>query len=115
MVARIEWRTKGRGDDALIYVGEFGEDSNTVLRTWNADPDVLTDFLNDMTNLDTATVSGLEVDADQRDPEQWGKLVLTRLATGEVVHVDPEPYWDGIYYWFRSRGVDPHRWRGQPR
>ena len=34
MVARIEWRTKGKGDDALLYVGEFGEDSNTVLRTW---------------------------------------------------------------------------------
>ena len=67
-----------------------------------------------MTGLDT-TVKGLEVDADQRDPEQWGKLVLTRLPTGEVVHVDPEPYWDGIYYWFRSRGVDPHKWRGQRR
>ena len=114
MTARIEWRTRGRGDDALIYIGEFGEDSNTVLRTWDADADVLTDFLNDMSTLDTAVV-GLEVDADQRDPEQWGKLILTRLPTGEVVHVDPEPYWDGIYYWFRSRGVDPHKWRGQHR
>ena len=114
MTARIEWRTRGRGDDALIYIGEFGEDSNTVLRTWDADADILTDFLNDMSNLDTAVV-GLEVDADQRDPEQWGKLILTRLPTGEVVHVDPEPYWDGIYYWFRSRGVDPHKWRGQHR
>ena len=114
MTARIEWRTKGRGDDALIYVGEFGEDDNTVLRTWDADSDVLTDFLNDMTGIDTA-VTGLEVDADRRDPEQWGKLVLTRLPTGEVTHVDPEPYWDGIYYWFRSRGVDPHKWRGLQR
>ena len=114
MAARIEWRTKGGGDDALLFVGEFGEDSNTVLRTWSADPDVLADFLNDMEALDTQ-VARLEVDADQRDPEQWGKLVLVRLPTGEVTHVDPEPYWDGIYYWFRSRGVDPHKWRGTAR
>ena len=114
MAARIEWRTRGRGNDALIYVGEFGEDDNTVLRTWDADSAVLADFLNDMEGLDTA-VAGLEVDADRRDPEQWGKLVLVRLPTGEVTHVDPEPYWDGIYYWFRSRGVDPHKWRGRGR
>ena len=114
MVARIEWRTKGKGDDALLYVGEFGEDSNTVLRTWDADSDRLTDFLNDMETLDTVVVR-LEVDADQRDPEQWGKLVLSRGRGGEVLHVDPEPYWDGIYYWFRSRGIDPHRWRGKAR
>ena len=114
MVARIEWRTKGKGDDALLYVGEFGEDSNTVLRTWGADSALLTDFLNDMETLDTVVVR-LEVDADQRDPEQWGKLVLARGRGGEVLHVDPEPYWDGIYYWFRSRGIDPHRWRGKAR
>ena len=114
MAARIEWRSRGGGNDALLYVGEFGEDDNTVLRQWDADPDVLTDFLNDMSGLDT-TITGLEVDPEQRDPEQWGKLVLARLPSGEVLHVDPEPYWDGIYYWFRSRGVDPHKWRGQPR
>ncbi len=114
MAARIEWRTRGQGDDALLYVGEFGEDSNTVLRIWDADSALLTDFLNDMTGLDTK-VAGLEVDADQRDPEHWGRLVLSRAPSGEVLDVNPEPYWDGIYYWFRSRGVDPHKWRGQPR
>ncbi len=114
MAARIEWRTKGKGDDALLYVGEFGEDDNTVLRTWDADSVLLTDFLNDMVDLDMKVV-GLEVDADQRDPEQWGSLVLSRAASGEVLDVNPEPYWDGIYYWFRSRGIDPHKWRGQRR
>ena len=114
MAARIEWRTKGKGDDALLFVGEFGEDDNTVLRTWDADSALLTDFLNDMADLDTQ-VAGLEVDADQRNPEQWGRLVLSRTPSGEVLDVNPEPYWDGIYYWFRSRGVDPHKWRGQPR
>ncbi len=114
MAARIEWRTKGKGADALLFVGEFGEDDNTVLRTWDADVALLTDFLNDMAGLDTK-VAGLEVDADQRDPEQWGRLVLSRAPSGEVLDVNPEPYWDGIYYWFRSRGADPHKWRGQPR
>lgn len=112
MAARIEWRSRGSGSDALLYVGEFGEDSNTVLRTWNADAVLLTDFLNDMASLDTS-VSGLEVDADQRDPEQWGKLVLARAPGGEILTIDPEPYWDGIYYWFRSHGADPHPWRGR--
>ena len=114
MPPRIEWRTKGKGDDALLYVGEFGEDSNTVLRTWRADANRITDFLNDMTGMDTQ-VTGLEVAPDQRDPEQWGSLVLSRAPSGEVLDVNPEPYWDGIYYWFRSHGVDPHQWRGQHR
>ena len=83
MAARIEWRTKGKGDDALLFVGEFGEDDNTVLRTWDADAALLTDFLNDMAGLDTK-VAGLEVDAGQRDPEQWGRLVLSRAPSVEV-------------------------------
>ena len=114
MAARIEWRTKGGGDDALLFVGEFGEDSNTVLRTWSADSALLKDFLNEMTELST-DVASLEVDPSQRDPEQWGRLVLSRTPSGEVLDVNPEPYWDGIYYWFRSRGVDPHQWRGAAR
>ena len=32
---------------------------------------------------------------------------------GDVLDIDPENYWDGIYYWFRSRGLDPHPWRRQ--
>ena len=114
MVARIEWRSRGSGSDALLYVGEFGEDDNTVLKTWSADAALLTDFLNDMAGLDTS-VTRLEVDPDQRDPEQWGTLVLARAPGGEVLAIDPEPYWDGIYHWFRSRGADPHPWRGPAR
>ena len=112
MTARIEWRTRGAGDHALLFVGEFGEDSNTVLQTWGADPALLADFLNDMAALDTAT-GLLEVDVSQREPQQWGKLVLARSQSGDVLTIDPERYWDGIYYWFRSRGTDPHPWRGR--
>ncbi len=111
MTGRIEWRTKGKGEDALLFVGEYGEDSNTVLKKWDASPSVLTDFLNDMEQLDTA-VNGLEVDVDKRQPERWGKLVLSRASQGgDVLAIDPETYWDEIYYWFRAHGRDPHPWR----
>ena len=112
MTARIEWRTRGKGDDTLLFVGEFGEDSNTVLRKWEGTPALIADFLNDMADLDT-TVVGLEVDVRERKPEQWGKLVLIRSQSGDILAIDPELYWDGVYYWFRSRGVDPHPWRPQ--
>ena len=114
MTARIEWRTKGGGDDALLLVGEFGEVGNTALKTWPADLARLTDFLNDMAELDAA-FAGLETDVNQRDPQQWGKLVLARAPeSGEILEIDPELYWDGIYKWFRSQGTDPHRMRGTP-
>ena len=112
MTARIEWRTRGKGNDALLFVGEFGEDPNTVLRMWGADSVLLADFLNDMERLDTA-VFDLEVDVTQREPQLWGKLVLARSQNGDVLTINPELYWDGIYYWFRSQGTDPHLWRGR--
>ena len=46
MTARIEWRTKSAGDDALLVVGDYGEVSDTVLKTWDADATRLADFLN---------------------------------------------------------------------
>ena len=111
MTARIEWRTKGRGDDALVFVEEYGE----VMKAWSADPALLADFLNAMESWATPVVR-LETELHQRDPETWGKLVLSREQPGGVVlDIDPESYWDGIYYWFRSRGTDPHPWRGRQR
>ena len=110
MTARIEWRTKGKGKDALLYVGEFGEDANTVLKAWEATPDVLEDFLNEMAKLDT-NVTELETDVDERNPDDWGKLVMTRARDGgDVLDIDPELYWDAVYYWFRAHGRDPHLW-----
>ena len=111
MTARIEWRTKGKGDDALLFINEYGEAGDTVMKKWDADGKRLADFLNDMEQLDTHNV-GLETDVNQRDPRRWGKLVLSRAQPGgDVLAIDPETYWDEIYYWFRSRGVDPHPWR----
>jgi hypothetical protein len=113
MSTRIEWRTRGKGEDALLLVGEYGEAPDTVMKTWAADPAVLTDFLNDMSSLDSPSPR-LETDVNERDPQHWGKLVLSRAQRGgDVLDIDPEIYWDGIYYWFRSRGLDPHPWRGR--
>jgi hypothetical protein len=113
VTTRIEWRTRGKGQDALLLVGEYGEASDTVMKTWAADAPLLTDFLNDMVGLESVAVR-LETAVDERDPRQWGKLVLARAQRGgDVLDIDPEVYWDGIYYWFRSRGVDPHPWRGR--
>jgi len=111
MTARLEWRTKGQGDDALLFIREYGEAGDTVMKTWDANQGRLTDFLNDMDDLETDFV-GLETDVDHRDPLQFGQLVLSRAPGGDILDIDPECYWDGIYYWFRSRSVDPHRWRG---
>jgi hypothetical protein len=111
MTARIEWRTKGKGDDALLLVTEYGEAPDTVMKTWPADSRLLADFLNSMAELDAAAPR-LETDVDKRDPEDWGKLILSRAQRdGDVLEIDPEIYWDGIYYWFRSRGLDPHPWK----
>ena len=55
---------------------------------------------------------GHSFDDDKRRPEAWGHLVIARANGGEVLTMDPERYWDGIYAWFRSRGVDydtPHQ------
>lgn len=110
---RVEWRTKGKGDDVLLLVGDYGEAPNTVMKTWSADAELLTDFLNDMSEWRSASTR-LETRIDERDPQQWGRLILSRAQRGgDVLDIDPEPYWDGIYYWFRSRGLDPHPWRGR--
>jgi hypothetical protein len=107
MTARIEWRTKSKGDDALLFVGDYGEVSDTVLKIWEGDAPHIADFLNDMEGLDTE-FTGLETNIDQRDLQQWGELILRRSPEGDVLYINPELYWDGIYYWFRAHGTDPH-------
>ena len=104
MPQRIEWRTKGETDDAILLLAD---DQKTVLQATEADPGLLRDFLNDMAGLDTRLEAKTVKDL-QRDPEVWGELVMARANTGEVLDMDPERFWDGIYLWFRSRGLDPH-------
>ena len=109
MGLRIEWRSRAEGDDALLAVEE---DSNTVLEAWDADPASLTDFLNDMAALD-AHKDRERADVSERNPDLWGALVIARSESGDVLSIDPQLYWEGVAYWFRSRGADPHPWRGR--
>jgi hypothetical protein len=104
MAVRVEWRTRGERDDTLLVVDV---DDNMVRQAVEAAPPVLRDFLNDMVGLDTWQEGPL-VAEDQRSPAVWGALVIARAKTGEVLTMDPERFWEGIYLWFRSQGVDPH-------
>jgi hypothetical protein len=107
MEVRIEWRSKAEGDDALLAVEEENE---TVLEAWPADHELLRDFLNDMVGLKPHARNGGDV--ARRFPDEWGDLVIARSESGDVLTIDPQLYWEGVAYWFRSRGDDPHPWRG---
>src|SRR5215510_2200035 len=104
---RFEWRYGGEHNDALLPVDA---DRDTVLEAWEADAALLADFLNEMTGLEAHKDRG-KLDISQRDPQQWGGLVIARSESGDVMRIDPELYWDRVNYWFRSRGEDPHPWR----
>jgi hypothetical protein len=70
MALRIEWRTRGEFDDAIFVVGE---DGHTVRQALTADPDVLTDLLNNMVALD-AWGGGQPVD---EDPSFFGTAFMS--------------------------------------
>jgi hypothetical protein len=95
-----EWRTN-RGADTVLIVDE----SNHVREAVPADPDVLSTFLTNPGDL-AGWRGDRTIDEHQRNPSAWGELVIARGPSGEVLTMDPELYWDGIYTWFRSRGVD---------
>jgi hypothetical protein len=112
MALRMEWRRRTEGDETILAV-ETG--SNAVVKTWPANTELLMDFLNDMVGLDpTAPNANAEgkstngVDHTQHPPQEWGDVVMSRAEDGDVLWVDPQLYWEGIAYWFRSRGLDPH-------
>lgn len=104
MALRVEWRTRGEVDDTILVLDE---DHSTVLRAVEPDAALLRDYLNDIAELDTGRERPAVTNA-QRDPEEWGDLVMARATTGEVLDMNPELFWGGIYRWFRSRGVDPN-------
>ena len=106
MAPHVEWRTKGEMDDAILLV----DDDNTVRQAQQADPEVLRAFLTDLVGLDAGR-ERQAVEGDQRNPEAWGELIMARATTQEVIRMDPELFWEGMYLWFRSRGIDPHAMR----
>jgi hypothetical protein len=100
MTLSAEWRTNGEFDAVLIV-----EDNRTVREAMLATPDVLHRLLTDTGDLNGWSGGGT-VEGDKRAPSAWGDLVIARAHTGEVLTMDPERFWNGIYQWFRSRGVD---------
>ena len=103
MRMRIEWRYRNP-ENALLTVDEEG---NTALEVWELDRALLSDFLNQMTTLGTCSRQSI-VDDSQRDPQEWGGLVIARSDSGDVLRTDPELYWDRVAHWFRSEGGDPN-------
>ena len=101
MALSAEWRADGEVETVLIV----DDEDNTVRRALAAGPRVLSNFLTDMGDLSTWQ-DGQPVDGDKNSPAAWGDLIISRASTGEVITMDPERFWDGIYFWFRSRGVD---------
>ncbi|MFN0070182.1 MAG: hypothetical protein ACKVVP_01670 [Chloroflexota bacterium] len=96
-----EWRTGERGDAVLIVNNERHE----VREAFVATPGILSRLLTTPGDFD-AWRSDLKVPDDRRNPASWGSLVLARANTGEVITMDPARFWEGVYEWFRSRGVD---------
>lgn len=101
MELSAEWRADGKIETVLVIDGT----DNTVQKAISANPSILSQFLTDMGDLRTWE-NGQEIGGDKLSPESWGRLVISRSETGEVIDMDPEKFWDGIYVWFRSRGVD---------
>lgn len=103
---RFEWRIGGDNTDALLTVDDS---DNTVVQVRGVTTGLLEDFLNEMDGLKEAPVSGPEA-IDPKDPKEWGLLVIARSDDGDILHIDPELYWNRVADWFRSRGSDPHPW-----
>jgi hypothetical protein len=100
MTLTAEWRTNGEFDSVLII-----ENDSTVREALRANADVLHRLLTDFGDLNSWR-GDVRVEGDKGMPSAWGKLVIARAQTGEVLTMDPEAFWKGIHVWFRSRGVD---------
>jgi hypothetical protein len=100
MAISAEWRTTGLFDSILLV-----DSDNQVREAMEADADRLSTFLTDMRGLESWHGSRT-VSEEKLDPETWGHLVIARAQTGEIITMDPERFWNGVYAWFRSRGVD---------
>ena len=101
MALSAEWRNDGEIETIIIV----DDEDNTVRQALEADSALLSNLLTDMGDLSDWR-GGQAIEGDKRSPEAWGDLVIARADTGEVITMEPERFWDGIYHWFRSRGVD---------
>lgn len=100
MALSIEWRLRPDADTVLVV-----EDNTVVRMAIPVDADTLSKMLTQPGDL-SVWEGGKLLEAVDRDPNVWGKLVISRSETGQIIDMDPELFWNGIYEWFRSRGVD---------
>ena len=97
-----EWRTRGAKNDAILVLDAEGAIREAIV----ADDAILSRFLTEQL-ADLGSWRGQTlVEGANREPEAWGELVISRADSGEVIEADPELFWQGIYLWFRSHGVD---------
>ena len=102
MELSAEWRTRGAKNDAILVLDAEGSIREAIV----ADDAILSRFLTEqLADLDSWRGQTL-VEGANREPEAWGELVISRAGSGEVIEADPELFWQGIYLWFRSHGVD---------
>src|SRR5438067_11516712 len=100
----VEWRL-GDGEEALLLVDES---QGRVLAHARAEEDLLKGFLavTGRGDIWRAWTAWQPAGDEHRDVDTWGELILSRADSGQVLAIAPELYWDGVYRWFRSRGVD---------
>lgn len=96
-----EWRTGDGGDVVLIVDDALPEVRQAML----ADASRLHRLLTDPGDFGLWR-GDLPLAQGQQNPAGWGQLVLARAQTGEVINMEPRLFWEGVYQWFRSRGVD---------
>lgn len=100
MSLTIQWRLKPESDTVLVV-----EDETVVRVAIPADSMVLSKMLTQPGDL-SGWSGGKLLESVDRDPEIWGELVISRAENGQILVMDPKLFWNGIYEWFRSRGVD---------
>lgn len=102
MALSVEWRTRGAKNDAILVLDGEGAIREAIV----CDDAILSRFLTEqLEDLDSWRGQTL-VEGEKRERDAWGELVIARAGTGEVLEADPELFWQGIYLWFRSHGVD---------
>jgi hypothetical protein len=101
---KVEWRVRD-GADAIVLVDPSAESVAAFARPGENE---LKAYLAVAGNLERwrDSISWQAAAGETRDPTFWGQLVLSRDDDGDVLYIDPELFWDGVYRWFRSRGVD---------
>lgn len=104
MAMSVEWRLRD-GADAFLLLDSR---SHAVSAVCAPDEGILKSFLRVTGTLDAwqGWSEWCPLEAVDQNPERWGELVLSRADNGDVISIDPELYWQGIYRWFRSRGRD---------